>query len=391
MTQSLRILGAPSRYMQGEGAIASLGDVVAGLGRSCFVVADAAILERMRDQVAAQMESAGINITFARFGGECTLAEIDRQTQLALTSGCNVVVGMGGGKTIDTAKGVSLKLRLPIVIVPTIASNDSPTSRLIVVYDGRHHIVEVQKLPRNPDVVLVDTTIIAAAPPRFLIAGIGDALSKKFEAEQCALTGARNFFDGLPTRTALALCDCCYSTIRKHAADAVGAVKEGRVSEDLENTVEATVLLSGLGFESGGLALAHALARGMTAQPQAHGALHGELVAWGLLVQLLAEGREAAFIEDIIGFCRQIGLPTSLSDLGFYDRGQRIITEIAETTLREAPYVKNMAKALSVERLVGCIQALETLPVNVAGTTSATGADAVVPAGTIAGILGSGG
>jgi glycerol dehydrogenase len=266
---------------------------------------------------------------------------------------------MGGGKTIDTAKGVSLNLGLPIVVVPTIASNDAPTSRLIVVYDQDHRISEVLKLPRNPDFVVVDTAIVAGAPPRFLVAGIGDAIAKKFEAEQCALTGARNFFDGLPTRAALALCEACYSIIRGQGAEAVDAVKRGLIDESVENTIEATVLLSGIGFESGGLALAHGLTRGLTAQSEARGALHGEMVAWGLLVQLLAEGRPSAFVDDILGFYRKVELPRRLSDLGFSDPEPRTVAEIAETTCREAPYVANMARKLSAERLAACIQELE--------------------------------
>lgn len=252
-------------------------------------------------------------------------------------------------------------MSLPIIIVPTIASNDSPTSHLIVVYDDQHHLSEVLKLPRNPDVVLVDTSVIANAPSRFIVAGIGDAIAKKFEAEQCALTGAYNFFGGLPTRTALTLCNSCYETIREFGVGAVRAVKQDKVDESLENTVEAAVLLSGLGFENGGLALAHSLTRGLSAQPDAAGALHGEIVAWGLLVQLIAEGRKEPFIDDMITFYQQIGLPTSLSDLGINMPNPQAVIEIANTTHRESPYVVNMAKPLTANRLVECIKSLENL------------------------------
>lgn len=355
MTSDLRILGAPGRYMQGAGAIDHLGTVVSELGRNCFVVADDIVTNLMSDKIVASFKESEIELTFGSFHGECTIQEIDDQTARAKEVFADVVVGMGGGKTIDTAKGVSLRLGLPIIIVPTIASNDSPTSRLIVVYDDQHHLSEVLRLPRNPDVVLVDTAVIASAPPRFMIAGIGDAIAKKFEAEQCALTGAHNFFGGLPTRTALALCDTCYTTIREFGVGAVQAVQQSTVNESLENTVEAAVLLSGLGFESGGLALAHSLTRGLSAQVGARGALHGEMVAWGLLVQFIAEGREEPFIEDIIAFYQQIGLPMTLIDLGIPTPNQQMISEIANTTHNEAPYVVNMAKPLSATRLAECI------------------------------------
>ncbi len=356
--------------MQGQGAIKNIGKIGADFGHACFVVADAVVTELIGEQVTGYFHDAGIGVVFGPFKGECTLSEIDHQTALARESGSDVIVGMGGGKTIDTAKGVSLRLGLPIIIVPTIASNDSPTSRLIVVYDEQHRLSEVLKLPSNPDVVLVDTAIIAGAPPRFLIAGIGDALAKKFEAEQCALTGARNFFGGLPTRTALTLCDSCYTTIREFGADALDAIKQGRINQSVENTVEATVLLSGIGFESGGLALAHSLTRGLSAQPETHGALHGEMVAWGLLVQLIAEERDTAFVGEIMAFYRQIGLPVMLADLGLKNPGEQAIIDIAETTCREAPYIVNMVKPLSANRLAECILTLENKLTNVSAEVS---------------------
>ena len=361
MMETLKVLGAPGRYIQGPDALACVPDVVGDLASSAYVLADTIVTELLKDNLAEHFQSAGLSVHFGLFPGECTRTEIERQTDLARETGCGVVVGIGGGKTIDTAKGVSLQLGLPIVVMPTVASNDAPTSRLIVVYDEQHRISEVLKLPRNPDVVVVDTRVIAAAPPRFLIAGIGDAVAKKFEAGQCALTGARNFFGGLPTQTALLLCDACYTTIREFGPAAVEAVRNGVVDDSVENIVEATVLLSGLGFESGGLALAHSLNRGLTAQPQTQGALHGELVAWGLLVQLLAEGRDAVFVDDILNFYRTIGLPVCLSDLGLTEPDDDVIDSIADITMQQAPYVANMVRDLSARDIASCIRNLEAM------------------------------
>lgn len=361
MSDVLKILGAPGRYIQGQGAVSSLPAFVSELALSAFIVADDIVISLLKKDVMEYFDKAGIGAVFSRFDGECTRREIERQTALASESGCKAVIGIGGGKTIDTAKGVSLNLGLPIVIVPTIASNDAPTSRLIVVYDEQHRIAEVLKLPRNPDFVVVDTRVIAAAPRRFLIAGIGDAISKKFEAEQCVSTGALNFFGGQPTNTALTLCNTCYTLIRRHGAGAVEAVTDGRVDEHVENTVEATVLLSGLGFESAGLALAHGLTRGLTAQSEARHALHGEMVAWGLLVQLIAEGRSPDFIDDIRSFYQEIGLPMQLIDLGFANADTPTIASIAQISHQEAPYIANMQKKLTPEGLMACIIQLEKL------------------------------
>src|SRR5690606_37271703 len=112
-------------------------------------------------------------------------------------------------------------------------------------------------------------------------AGIGDALSKAFEVRACVEAGGRNFFEARPSRTALLLADACLETLRLHGEAAVRAVIDRKPDEAVEAVVEATVLMSGLAFESGGLSIAHALTRGFTAEPAFAKALHGELVGFG--------------------------------------------------------------------------------------------------------------
>ena len=169
-----RIFGAPHRYIQGAGAIGQLHETVRLYGQKPLIVADAVITEILGARISAGF--APQEPVFADFGGECTAGEIDRIAHLARMAGIDVVIGAGGGKAIDTAKGVRRALDLPLVIVPTIASNDSPTSRLAVLYSDEHVLTEVRLMRTNPDVVLVDSEVIVQAPPRFFIAGIGDAL-----------------------------------------------------------------------------------------------------------------------------------------------------------------------------------------------------------------------
>ncbi|MBT4889666.1 MAG: iron-containing alcohol dehydrogenase [Rhodospirillales bacterium] len=180
MTNQFKILGAPGRYIQGQGAISLLPEIASELSPPALILADEIVLQIIQDDLRAGFKSANIPCNFSQFAGECTRAEIEKQANDARALNCGVVIAIGGGKAIDTAKGVSLALGIPIIIAPSIASNDAPTSRLIVVYDDEHRITEVLKLPRNPDFVVVDTELISQAPPRFLIAGIGDAIAKKF-------------------------------------------------------------------------------------------------------------------------------------------------------------------------------------------------------------------
>lgn len=352
---TLRAFGGPSLYVQGAGALADLGPRVAALGARPFVVADAVVAELLGDRLRAAL---GAGATFATFGGECTAAEIDRLSAAAREAGAGVVLGVGGGKAIDTAKGVRMALSCPLAIVPTIASNDSPTSRLAVLYTADHVLAEVRLMATNPDLVLVDTAVIAQAPARFFAAGIGDALSKKFEVEQCAAAGGLNFYKGTPTELALAIAERCYAIVRADGEAAMAAVGRKAPDAAMEKVVEATILLSGLAFESGGLSIAHSLTRGFSAVPEISRALHGEQVALGLMAQLVAEGRDAAFLDDLKAFYAAIGLPASLAAFGVSDPAA--VDVIVDVSWRTAPYIRNFRPELSQAQLHAALASLMT-------------------------------
>lgn len=311
-----RILGGPGRYIQGYDSLSRLGEFVQPLGERSIIVADDVVWGLLEETVTRSLDAAGLPTTRVRFGGECRRDEADRIVTESTKSHCEVVVGLGGGKALDTAKAVSAAMNLPVVIVPTIASNDAPTSRLIIFYDEFGALTEVDTMPQNPSVVLVDTKVAANAPVRFFVAGMGDALPTKFEAEQSRLAGFPNMFGGQPTETALLMAGACYRLIRRYGLSAKAAVEGKIVTEAVEQVIEATILLSGMGFESAGLSAAHALTRGFSAIPEMHGALHGEEVAFGLLVQFILENRSQSFLDDIYRFYRALGLPTTLADLG---------------------------------------------------------------------------
>jgi glycerol dehydrogenase len=350
----LRTFGAPARYAQGPGAAEALGPALAGWTRRAAAVVDPAAADLLGARLEAAAREAGVALDLQRFGGECTEAEIARQTEFARAAGAGAIVAAGGGKAIDAGKGAAAALGLPLAVLPTIASNDAPTSSIYVVYDEAHRVVGARPMGRSPDLVLVDTEVIARAPARFLRAGIGDGLSKTFEARQCLRAGGANFFDGRPPEAALALADRGWEILRADAEAALAACGTGEPTPAFERVVEAAVLLSGLGFENGGLSLTHALLRGLSAEPSLARALHGELVAYGLLVQLTLERREAAFLDDLRGFLRRIGLPVSLRDLGEAAPSEALARRIAGPTL-QAFYAGNFERPLAQADLAEAI------------------------------------
>jgi glycerol dehydrogenase len=347
---SLRVFGAPQRYIQGPGALAALGDTVAICGQRCLAIADAVVLGLLQDRLEEALGTLSAS-RFAEFRGECTAAEIERLARRAAEFGADVVLGVGGGKAIDTAKGVSLALNVPVVIMPTVASNDSPTSRLAVVYTDEHVLAEVRRMKANPAAVLVDTEVILQAPERYFVAGIGDALSKKFEIEQSFATGADNFYGARPPYLVRTIAASCYAALREHAEPALQALRTKRLNDSFEQTVEATILLSGLAFENGGLSIAHSLTRGLSSVPEVARALHGEHVAFGLLVQLVLEGRPAAFVDELRAFYLRIGLPTTLAGLGSTQDRLPVAATIAQQTWERAPYVRHLVRPVDAARI----------------------------------------
>jgi glycerol dehydrogenase len=359
MSAEVRSMGFPGRYIQGPQALRQLPQLLEELGAcSIALLADATVRRALGSRIDAELQSnaggAATPAVWLDFRGECSAPII---ADLAAQAGeCDTIVALGGGKTIDTGKGISRQRRARLIIVPTIASNDSPTSRLIVLYDEAHRVAGVQLLARNPDVVLVDTEVIARAPARFFSAGMGDALSKTFEARQCHLTQGRNFFGTLSLPTARLFADRCYAVIVEHGAAALRQVAERHEpDESVERVIEATVLLSGVGFESGGLSLAHALVRGFSAHPKIGGFLHGEAVAFGTLVQLVAEGRPDAEITEHAELTRRLGLPVSFKSFGVDPISAAELDEIAGIACT-APYIAHLRPAIDA---AGVRQALE--------------------------------
>lgn len=331
------VFAAPGKYVQGRGAIDRLGGVLEQLGCSRPLLLQDPIVEEIMGDGLEGIRGA----TPVEFGGECSPEEIDRVADSAREVGADAIVGIGGGKTMDAAKAVAHPAGLPLVIVPTIASTDAPTSSLSVVYDEDGAFLEYRFFGRNPSAVIVDTAIVARAPVRFLVAGIGDGLSTYFEADASSKTRKQTMAGGAPTLAAVTLARLCYETLLEHGLAARLAVEQGVVTPAVEMVVEANTLLSGLGFESGGLAAAHSVHNGLTALEGTHHFWHGEKVAFGVISMLMLEGRPAAVVEELVDFCLEVGLPVALEDIGLEGVSREELEKVAEAACAEGETIHN--------------------------------------------------
>lgn len=355
------VIGSPSRYVQGRGELAHLYEHCEKYGKDLFVLVSASGKKRVEGKIAQSVEGTGAKVVYETFNGECSQKEIDRVVEAFKASGCSVVVGIGGGKIHDTAKAAAYYAGAPVVIVPTIASTDAPCSALSVIYTDEGVFDRYLFLPANPTVVLVDTDIVAAAPARLLVSGMGDALATYFEARACQASGASNCVGGKVTLAAMSLARLCYETLLADGLKAKLAVERHVCTTAVENVIEANTYLSGVGFESGGLAGAHAIHNGLTAIPETHSLYHGEKVAFGTLVQLVLENAPLEELEEVLEFCTEVGLPTTLADLGVENPTQEQLMEVAKLACADADTLHNMPFPVDAESVYAAILAADEL------------------------------
>ncbi len=339
----LNVFASPGRYVQGPEATHELGRELKRLGvdGSVLFIAGGTAQRRLAPIWQAELPPLGLTPVIEAFGGECSETEINRLVELAKTHTFNAVVGAGGGKASDTARAVANELELPVVITPTLASTDSPCSALSVLYSEQGEMLSYRFYTRHPQLVLVDTTVIAQAPKRQLVAGLGDALATWFEARTVRQSHVNNQLGGKPATTGTALAKLCHDILLADGPAACSAVDAGVVTPELERIVEANNLLSGLGFENGGLAAAHAVNNGFSVIAGSHGMLHGEKVAMGLHTQLVLEGQPQSEIREIFDYCRSVGLPTTLAQLGVNPESDDEIQQIAERSVISGETIHN--------------------------------------------------
>jgi len=357
----LQVFASPSRYAQGPGATESLGSEMRGLGLEgpVLIVAGASTRRRLEDAWARSCAAAGYRFEVFTFGGQCCRREIDAGLASARAGGARTIVGAGGGKAIDTARSVAAALGLDFASCPTIASTDAPTSAVSIIYNEEGTVVEIRNHPRNPALVLVDTAVILAAPARFLVAGMGDALSTWFEARACSRSGAANCRGGTMTRSGLALAELCWNTLQADGTAALAAQAAGALSPAFERIVEANTLLSGLGFESVGLAAAHAVHNGLSVAPGCHGALHGEKVAFGTLTQLVLEQAPDEEVEAVLDFCGSVGLPVTLEEVGLADVDDPLLGRMAQRAVQADESTHNEPFPVTAEMVAHAIRAAD--------------------------------
>lgn len=328
---------SPERYVQGPGEFDNLRFYTDKFGKRIVVFIDQFLYREYEKKLHKMYEGPDYELQSFAFESEVTEELIAARTKELEKQPPDVVAGIGGGKTIDVAKAVGTRLKVPFVVVPTIAATDAPTSSLSVIYreDGSH--AGEFFYDHSPAVLVVDSRIIANAPVRFLVSGMGDALATLIEADSTRKSGVPNLVyhtaGGFKqTLAGQAIAKACYESLMKYGVLAKEACSQNVVTEALEHIIETNILLSGLGFENNATSGAHSVNDGLTVMENSSKTMHGEKVAFGCIVQLIAECADREYLDEVLGFCLSVGLPVCLEDL-YVENSEENIRKIAAASM----------------------------------------------------------
>ncbi len=349
----------PGKYVQGTDAISQLPKFVSLYGSNGLILASPTVINKILP--AYNFNEQRDHIALAQFNGQCSETELARIAEIIKSQNIDVLVAMGGGKTIDTAKIASDRANISVIIVPTIASTDAPCSGCAVIYSDDGVFESVYYMKSNPNLVLVDTNVIANAPVRFLVAGMGDALATWFEARSCHRAQSKNECGGYSTMTGVNLAKLCYDTLLNYGKNAKIACENRIVTPALNHIIEANILLSGIGFESSGLATAHSVHNGLSALSETHNYYHGEKVAFGVLTGLHLTDAEPDEMDTVYSFCEEIGLPTTFSEIGITDISTDNLMKVAIKTCAPQESIHHEAFHISPEKVLAAMIAADAI------------------------------
>ena len=312
---AIPLIISPGKVLRGDNILSQSGTEIARLGNRPLIVSSDRT--ELRDSYLQPVIKEQLKGRQASYLPDCAESSLTQLREAAQQHQADFIIGIGGGKALDTAKLLAHQCQLPIVTIPTSAATCAGWTALSNVYSEAGAFQYDVALDRCPDLIIVDYGLIATAPKRTLVAGIGDAIAKWYEASVSS---------GHSTATMTIAAVQQARVLRDILLQKSVPALENPQGEDWREVVDATVLLAGVIGGIGGAncrtVAAHAVHNGLTHIPEAHDALHGEKVAYGILVQLrleeMVQNNQLAISarKQLLEFYNSIGLPKTLEDLG---------------------------------------------------------------------------
>ncbi len=347
---------APAQVLRGAGILEQAGAAIAQLGQRPLVVGGDRTLAVIRSRLDPIFEQQQLESAQASYGADCSEIALGHLRGFVVDHQADVIIGIGGGKALDTAKLLANQCQLPIITIPTSAATCAAWTALSNIYSEQGSFRYDVGLTRCPDLLILDYDLIQTAPLRTLIAGIGDALAKWYEASVSS-GHSQQTMTIAAVQQARVLRDLLFQKSQ--------AAIQSPGGDDWREVVDASVLLAGVIGGIGGAqcrtVAAHAVHNGLTHLLQSHGTLHGEKVAYGILVQLrleeLVQGNQLAATarQQLLKFYGDLGLPKTLADLGLNSVTLADLQQAARVACDETSDIHRLPFPVTPEQLLAAM------------------------------------
>ncbi|ATA24519.1 glycerol dehydrogenase [Brenneria goodwinii] len=342
---------APQTYLNRDGVISNIGEYITPFAKNILIVTSPHAWQATAEKVEASLIQHGLVWQVAYLPGGCTQTAIDTLVAQANTQGAQLILGIGGGRVLDAAKAIGEYLeQLPVITVPTIAATCAAWSPISVIYNEAGAHQGPLELKRLPVWVLVDNETIAQSDPRYLKAGIVDALAKWYEFQPYL----RNGDDGLALTLKAQAARLAVETFNAYGVQAIADNQQKRVTPALRKVIDAVIALAGVANSMKDnvprIGVAHAIHHSMTRLSELHHWLHGEKVGFGLAVQAILEHDDANDREELLQQLHRYGSPLTLTLLGLADRPQ-LVDKIAENVLIKPHIAARLPFSVEKERI----------------------------------------
>jgi glycerol dehydrogenase len=351
------LLTAPVQYISGPNTLDDCGRFIVKWGQNVLVSGGNKGLKSVESKLFPALETAGVKYETNLFAGECSDENIAVLVDKVRRMELDAIVGIGGGKSLDAAKRAAEICNVPVICIPTIAATCAAASVLAVIYTEEGVHKKDHYLGKNPNLVLVDTKIIAKAPVEYFESGILDSLSKWYEGKT-AFKGVSN--PDIFAMSALKLAELLNEVMEKEAVNAVQAVKQQQatmaVTQITDLNIYLAAVIQSIAKKTRGAA-AHSIHAGLSVIPQSHAILHGYKVGYGIVTQLFMEKAESIEIERVVKFFRQLDLEPSFKGLGLPFEAD-LLRQVAEKAILSDP-MKNMPFEVRAEQVIVAMERVE--------------------------------
>ena len=307
------------RYRQGVGILEECGGEVARFGKNVLLLAGPKAFAAVKERLLPSLEQAGVRYTVELYEEHCTHEAARAYADQAVALGCDEIVGVGGGRIMDLAKATAAYAKLGLVNIPTSIATCAAFTCMSVMYSPEGAQIGSWRYEHEMDAVLVDLQVIADCPVRYMASGILDAMAKRIEIQngKPVMRLEENTYD---LYSAFRMAEYTYEALEQFSPQAVEDARQHKVTKTLEDVTFLTMAVTGVIANTTRsyrqAALAHSVYYGVRSLfPEAHHALHGEIVAVGLFLQLYYNQLPQE-IPALKAFMKQFDMPLTLADLG---------------------------------------------------------------------------